>query len=514
MRSGKGWAPRPGLAGAAQSRVFLSGAVAGALAAVVASAVWSAAGGRGRLVPGADVAQGVSRVEGLVQRVAALQANHLRLVELQREALAGQGAAAGRVAAAGSGSGRPGAGAGRGGYAPSASQQEHKEQRRDASMAVPADRAFEALGVYELAHLATHAPDDPRVAGELAECRALESAHGIDPLKSWGRAAGDREAQADWHRHRCDLLTKGDVFLQEGAMETAWLARFPSQMEEWLAQRTTEHNGFCRPATGKVVTGVGVGTVSRGVKNPDFQLPLFAHLVPSLVHTADPAYELWLYIVYDAGDAFFDRETSVEAVKGWLERNFVAALRARGVTAQFALLRFENEMRKPGPAFNYGMRALYEDGAQYLVRVNDDSEFHGGGGGGGSGISRPRSWQQAMVETLQGHQPPNFGVAGPTSRNDNQEVFTHDMVHRTHLDVFNGLYYPLTLADWWMDDWITRVYGFPHSKHASRVPDAQIVHHVGAKRYHVDPLNSHLLREEVALGKRIVQQYLRERGHQ
>lgn len=477
----------------------------GVLAAIAASVVWGMVAGGDRLVPSAGLAEGVSRVEGLAQRVAELQANHRRLVELQREVLAGQGSAA---VAAGSGSQWPG----RGGYAPSASQQEHKEQKRDASMEVPTDRPFEALGVYELAHLATHSPDDPRIAAEMTECRAMASANGIDPLKSWGRAAHDKEVQADWHRRRCDLLTKGDVFLQEGAMETSWFARFPGQMEEWLAQRTAEHNGFCKPATDKVVTGVGLGTVSRGVKNPDFStLPLFVHLVPSLVHTADPAYELWLYIVYDAGDAFFDRETSVEAVKGWLETNFVEALRARGVTAQFALLRFENEMRKPGPAFNFGMRALYEDGAQYLVRVNDDSEFRGGGGSGsGSG----RGWQRAMIETLEGHEPSNFGVGGPTSSNDNQEVFTHDMVHRTHLDVFDGLYYPLTLSDWWMDDWITQVYGFPHSKHASRIPDAQIVHHVGAKRYQVNSLNSHLLREEVALGKRIVQQYLRDRGQQ
>ena len=37
------------------------------------------------------------------------------------------------------------------------------------------------------------------------------------------------------------------------------------------------------------------------------------------------------------------------------------------------------------------------------------------------------------------------------------DVVTHDMVHRTHLLVFRE-YYPAVFRNWWIDDWISRVY--------------------------------------------------------
>ena len=47
------------------------------------------------------------------------------------------------------------------------------------------------------------------------------------------------------------------------------------------------------------------------------------------------------------------------------------------VAAQVVLLRYRNEMRKPGPAFNYMTSAAYEDGSDYMYRVNDDTMFSG-----------------------------------------------------------------------------------------------------------------------------------------
>ena len=35
----------------------------------------------------------------------------------------------------------------------------------------------------------------------------------------------------------------------------------------------------------------------------------------------------------------------------------------------------------------------------------------------------------------------------------------HANAHRTHMRIFNGSYYPPELSDWYMDDWISRVYG-------------------------------------------------------
>jgi hypothetical protein len=49
------------------------------------------------------------------------------------------------------------------------------------------------------------------------------------------------------------------------------------------------------------------------------------------------------------------------------------------------------------------------------------------------------------------------GVVGPNCKHGNQNILTHDMVHRTHLDIFH-YYYPPEFENWWADNWITNVY--------------------------------------------------------
>ena len=66
-------------------------------------------------------------------------------------------------------------------------------------------------------------------------------------------------------------------------------------------------------------------------------------------------FEFWLYILYDAGDAFYDSPSREAQVRSWLQRRMVAPLATRGVALRFALLRFDNVLRKPGPAFNFMM---------------------------------------------------------------------------------------------------------------------------------------------------------------
>ena len=57
-------------------------------------------------------------------------------------------------------------------------------------------------------------------------------------------------------------------------------------------------------------------------------------------------------------------------------QSFVEPPLARaGVTLRVALLRYPNTMGKPGPAFNFLMSSAHEDGADYLCRVNDDTQF-------------------------------------------------------------------------------------------------------------------------------------------
>ena len=115
-------------------------------------------------------------------------------------------------------------------------------------------------------------------------------------------------------------------------------------------------------------------------------------------------------------------------------------------------------------------------------------------------------WPKVFVEALQSLSPP-FGVVGPRSYNTDNRILTHDFVHRTHMNVFKGYYYPVELEDWWMDDWISSVYGSQRSYMAKEVT---IYHHIKAhgKRYMVDFDNERRLTPLVTEGRRHIADWM------
>ncbi len=122
--------------------------------------------------------------------------------------------------------------------------------------------------------------------------------------------------------------------------------------------------------------------------------------------------------------------------------------------------------------FNEVCKASYEYGADFIARVNDDSEFISPG------------WITKAVNRLSQYNPPWVGVVGPTCRQGNTKILTHDFVHRTHIDIFDN-YYPDEFDNWWIDDWITYVYG---PKRTTKLPDWEMFHHTSkhGQRYQVE----------------------------
>jgi hypothetical protein len=100
------------------------------------------------------------------------------------------------------------------------------------------------------------------------------------------------------------------------------------------------------------------------------------------------------------------------------------------------------------------------------LQVNDDTQ-----------IISP-NWPQAFITALQSNPiAPNVGVTGPLDKN-NDKIFTHSFVHRTHLEVapssvppdlppmdlqIFGTLFPVGFKNWWSDDWISTVYGSVHT---------------------------------------------------
>lgn len=156
------------------------------------------------------------------------------------------------------------------------------------------------------------------------------------------------------------------------------------------------------------------------------------------------------------------------------------------------LKKVENDIKKPGPVFNDIARVAYSRGANYTFRVNDDSEF----------LS---PWAYKFVRTLQGMGSP-YGVIGPWCNQGNTKILTHDFTHRTHMDIFED-YYPSLLTDWYLDDWISMVYGSTRTRQFENV---EVLHHTPSQnvRYKVDEYRREYLKDLVVKGKAKILEYM------
>lgn len=138
----------------------------------------------------------------------------------------------------------------------------------------------------------------------------------------------------------------------------------------------------------------------------------------------------------------------------------------RGIDIQLSSVKVINPVKKPGPVFNAVARHAYYAGADFFYRVNDDTEF-------------AQHWPRAYVRKLMSLTEP-YGCIGPSSVGlgmgglEGNRILTHDFVHRTHMEVFNKSYYPDQLQDWFMDDWISHVYGYHRTFLSKRI---RVIHH-------------------------------------
>ena len=203
-------------------------------------------------------------------------------------------------------------------------------------------------------------------------------------------------------------------------------------------------------------------------------------LIPSIVRTISAqelyTWEFRLYLGIDHDDRFWlDHHRKVET-PDWLS-----------VYAHFYKHR---ENRVP---LNNITRQAFDDGAEYIVRINDDTEFI------------TKDWISKGVETLLGYHPPNLGVVGPRCDEGNTEVLNHDMVHRTHLQVFKD-YYPPVFSAWWVDDWITKVY---QPGRSTERKDWYVKHHMQrhGTRYRVQHHEYNMLQAELDKGRRQIREW-------
>ena len=235
-------------------------------------------------------------------------------------------------------------------------------------------------------------------------------------------------------------------------------------------------------------------TTTRKITQPSTKkLALFLYLLPSIARTIDCGFRYEYTLGYDQGDPYYDSESGMKEVLTWWQQQMEIPLRNHHIQIRLRLVKVNNQLKKPGPVFLEMARAAYEDGAQYFYRVNDDTEF----------LSH---WPQLFVETLQSLSTP-YGVVGPLCNQGNEKILTHDFVHRTHMEIFEMNYYPPQLTDWWMDDWISFVYG---QMRTFKARQARVIHHIGAhgQRYQVDSSHERLLGQLIEQGRQQIRNYL------
>lgn len=120
---------------------------------------------------------------------------------------------------------------------------------------------------------------------------------------------------------------------------------------------------------------VMAATTSRKVELlSNTSISLMSTMLPSLIHSLDCGFRYVVVVGFDDSDHFYNSSAGTRMVADWFNRRVGSVMRARGVSVRLRLLRVHNNAMKPGPVFLEMARAAYDMGAEYMYRVNDDTE--------------------------------------------------------------------------------------------------------------------------------------------
>jgi len=323
--------------------------------------------------------------------------------------------------------------------------------------------------------------ETPALNQDITWCESTQSSHNVAPGTTWGTlsAAG----QETWRNKACDAI-------------------LPKPTRPAKSRDMTTCTGDWASAP---MIAICFGSTTRGVVNPGPEtMTLFRYLLPSVQETAECGFQYGIFIGYDVGDKYWDNPQTRDVVAKWIDDNVVAPLAKLNIKVTLHLVSLLNKIKKPGPVFTAVTKAAYDAGALYFYRINDDTEF------------LENRWSSSFVKELLSLGKP-YGVIGPfngnlvTGQSGNNGILVHDFTHRLHMEIFEQIYYPVELVDWWMDDWITFVYGKKRTRQGRR---HYVNHHVNAhgQRYQVAMANGQKLKGLVDKGARIIAKWMDDNG--
>ncbi len=231
----------------------------------------------------------------------------------------------------------------------------------------------------------------------------------------------------------------------------------PPEPEVDLDERPPQPTSDCRPQQQglRPLIHLPLSVTSRNLPRLTHikELPLLKHALRTLASSAEPdLFDYDIGIGADQGDEYYDNSTYQVAIQEWWQhqwREHWAATDYCVPPLWFVI--YDNTQSRNTWAVNYVTQRAYEQGADWFMRVNDDTEFFN------------NHWSSAFVNELQSFRPiPGLGVTGPWDDYQKGKLLTHSMVGRLHFDVF-GFHFPFTLGNWWSDDWVQKVYAPPYN---------------------------------------------------
>jgi hypothetical protein len=238
--------------------------------------------------------------------------------------------------------------------------------------------------------------------------------------------------------------------------------------------------------------------------------PAFSVLFPSFFSTAtNSGHTYTFYVGFDKDDPLYDTEKG----RAEFRTTFYQMLREHGTAKPGLVMKaFVGTEHAPSWVICNLMQMAYNDGAEFLFQVNDDSQLVAPG------------WERAMTHALATNPTwPNLGATGPMDRKwgggkfGGNLLLTHAFVHRTHLDI-HGRFFPKAFKNWWSDNWVTNVYG---AKDTFVGPDGVTLEHqtsVGKSnenedmRYKVDRKDAEKLPAELEKGRKRIDAWVAAGG--
>lgn len=170
------------------------------------------------------------------------------------------------------------------------------------------------------------------------------------------------------------------------------------------------------------------------VKNENEKLnecALMKYLIPSVLETTneDEKEMITLFVGYDRDDPLFKDQFGREQVR-----------KLSNLKIQFY------ELPKTGWLtfiWNYLFVEAYREGKDYFIQLNDDVQFIKG------------DWLTNSISMLPRS---DKGVIGFNDLTWQCKLYTQTLVNRNHYKIFGGQYFPLSLRNWYSDNWITAAY--------------------------------------------------------